>query len=197
MKQERSSFEKKEAPMTKVGSSIAETSEQGQATLNEGYVEGEMLSISKTLVTLPSFLGHQEFNSEIVPLPVTNGDKNPKTLDSMAQGIMQQTFNIPMNLEEIRDCKTFLWEKLLDKWGVRKQLLKETLPSKELCKVSTYAKAEGDKGNTTLKVKKDSHLNQAILDTGAWVSIVTKETWIKWGKRALTSTRMGLQLADG
>ena len=63
--------------------------------------------------------------------------------------------------------------------------------------MSTYAKAKGDKGNTTLKIKKDSHLHQAILDTGAGVSIVTKETWIKWGKRALTSTRMGLQLADG
>ena len=79
---------------------------------------------------------------------------------------------------------------------MRKQHLKEKLPSKELCKVSTYAKAEEDKGNTTLKIKKDSHLHQAILDIEAGVSIVTKETWIKWGKRALASTRMGLQLAD-
>ena len=63
--------------------------------------------------------------------------------------------------------------------------------------MSTYAKVEGDKGNTTLKIKKDSHLHQAILETGAGVSIITKETWIQWGKRALTSTRMGLQLADG
>ena len=102
-----------------------------------------------------------------------------------------------MTLEELRDCKPSLWEKLLEKWGVRKRLLKEALPSKELCKVNTYAKAEGDKDNTTLNVRKDSHLHQAILDTGAGVSIVTKETWIKWGKRALTSTRMGLQLADG
>ena len=86
-----------------------------------------------------------------------------------------------MTLEEIKDCKPSLWEKLLENWGVRKQVLKETLPSKELCKVSTYAKAKGDKGNTTLKVKKDSHLHQAILETGAGVSIVTKETWIKWG----------------
>ena len=89
MKQERSSFEMKEAPMTKVGSSIAETSEQGQIELNEGDVEGEMVSISKTLATLPSYLGHQEFNSEIFPLPLTNADRYPKTLDSVAQGIMQ------------------------------------------------------------------------------------------------------------
>ena len=88
-----------------------------------------MVSISKTLATLPSYLGHQEFNFEIVPLPVTNEDRYPKTLDSVAQGIMQQTFNIPMTLEEIRDCKPPLWEKLLDKWGVKDQPLKETIPS--------------------------------------------------------------------
>ena len=109
MKQERSSFEMKEAPMTEVGSSIAETCEQGQIESNEGDVEGEMVSISKTLATLPSYLGHQEFNSEIVPLPVTNGDRYPKTLDLVVQGIMQQTFNIPMTLEEIRGCKPSLW----------------------------------------------------------------------------------------
>ena len=143
-----------------------------------------MVSISKTLVTLPSYLGHQEFNSEIVPLPIDHWDRYPKTLESIAQGIMQQTFNIPMTLEEIRDCKPPLWDKLLEKWGVKIQLLKETIKSQELCKMSTYAKAEGDKGNTTLKVKKDSHLHQAILDLGAEVSIITKEIWIQWSKRA-------------
>ena len=120
MKQEWSSFEMKEASMIEVGSSVVETCEQGQIVSNEGDVEGELVSISKTLATLPSYLGHQEFNSEIVPLPVTNGDRYPKTLDSVAQGIMQQTFNIPMTLEEIRDCKPSLWEKLLENWGVRK-----------------------------------------------------------------------------
>ena len=115
MKQEWSSFEKKEAPMIEVGSSIVETFEQEQIESIEGDMEGELVSISKTLATLPSYLGHQEFNSEIVPLPVTNGDRYPKTLDLIAQGIMQQTFNIPMTLEEIRDCKPFLWEKLLEK----------------------------------------------------------------------------------
>ena len=69
----------KEAPMTEVGPSLAETSEQSQTELNEGDMEGEMVSISKTLAPLPSYLGHQEFNSEIVPLPVTNGERYPKT----------------------------------------------------------------------------------------------------------------------
>ena len=115
----------KEAPMIEVGSSIAETCEQSQTELNEG----EMVSISKTLATLPSYSGHQEFNSEIVPLPDTNSEKFPKTLNSIAQGIMQQTFNIPMTLEEIRDCKPPLWAKLLEKWGVKEQLLKKAIPS--------------------------------------------------------------------
>ena len=78
MKQEWSSFEMKEAPMTEVDSSIAKTCEQSQTKLNEEDGEGEMVSISKTLATLPSYLGHQEFNSEIVPLPVTNGDSEKK-----------------------------------------------------------------------------------------------------------------------
>ena len=81
-------------------------------------MEGEMVSKSKTLATLPSYLGHQEFNSEIVPLPVINGKNLPKIVDLVAQGIMQQTFNIPMTLEEIRDYKPPLWAKLLEKWGV-------------------------------------------------------------------------------
>ena len=54
-----------------------------------------------------------------------------------------------MTLEEIRDCKPPLWAKVLEKWGVKEQLLKETIPSQELCKMSTYAKAEGDNGNMT------------------------------------------------
>ena len=78
----------KEALMTKVGSSLAETNEKIE--LNEGDMEGEMVSISITLATLPFYLGHQEFNSEIVSLPITNGEKFPQTLDSVAQGITQQ-----------------------------------------------------------------------------------------------------------
>ena len=69
-------------------------------------------------------------------------------------------------------------------FGVKNQLLKETMPSQELCKMSTHAKAKGDKGKTTLKVNKDTHLHQAILDTGARVSIITKETWMQWGKKS-------------
>ena len=48
-----------------------------------------------------------------------------------------------------------------------------------------------------LKLTKNFKKHLAVLDTRARVSIITKETWKKWGKRALTSTSMGLQLADG
>ena len=102
-----------------------------------------------------------------------------------------------MTLKQIGECKPSLWIKLLEKWGVKEHLLKKTLPYQELCKMSTYAKVEGDKGNTTLKVKKDTHQHLAILDIGVGVSIITKETWKSWGKISLTSTQMGLQLADG
>ena len=71
--------------------------------------------------------------------------------------------------------------------------LQDEVPqSKELCKVSTYAKTKGEKGNTTLKIKKDTHQHLAIVDMGTRVSIITKETWKLLGKRALTSTHMGL-----
>ena len=44
--------------MTEVGSSIVETCEQEQVESIEGNMEGELVSISKTLATLPSYLGH-------------------------------------------------------------------------------------------------------------------------------------------
>ena len=37
----------------------------------------------------------------------------------------------------------------------------------------------------------------AVLDSGARISIATKEIWQKWGALALKKTRMELQLADG
>ena len=40
-------------------------------------------------------------------------------------------------------------------------------------------------------------VSTAILDSGAGVSIATKLMWEKWGKPAIRSTRMRLQLADG
>lgn len=64
-----------------------------------------------------------------------------------------------------------------------------------LNKVGKYC--EDDEGNTTLPVKIEKVISTAILDSGARVSIATKTIWAKWGKPAITQTRMNLQLADG
>ena len=48
-----------------------------------------------------------------------------------------------------------------------------------------------------LPVQVDKVKTLAILDTGAGISIATKEMWIKWGKLSLRKTQMELQLADG
>ena len=53
-----------------------------------------------------------------------------------------------------------------------------------------------DEGNTTLPLEMASIVSTAILDSGAGISIATKSIWEKWGKPALRSTCMNLQLAD-
>ena len=75
--------------------------------------------------------------------------------------------------------------------------IEPTIAPEHLCKLSQYVKAENDKGNASLQISVNAIKSLAILDTGAGVSIITKETWEKWGKDPLQPTRMGLQLADG
>ena len=53
-----------------------------------------------------------------------------------------------------------------------------------------------DDGNTTLPVELSCIKSVAILDSGAGISIATKDIWEKWGKPAVR-THMHLQLADG
>ena len=53
-------------------------------------------------------------------------------------------------------------------------------------------------GNTTLHVEFNRVKTKAILDSGVGITIATKAIWEKWGKPAIRSTRMKLQLvADG
>ena len=70
MKQERASFEEKEAPLTKIGSSLMGTSEQTKPKIEGKELEMDIASISKTLVALPSYLGHHDPGSKIIPLHV-------------------------------------------------------------------------------------------------------------------------------
>ena len=118
------------------------------------------------LATLPSYLGHHDLRSKIIPLPIPRELPQYDSLDSMAQRFLQQTFNVPMTLYDIKRFKPQLWSKLLKKMDVHCNLKDEVPQSKELCKVSTYAKAEEEKGNTTLKIKKDTHHHLAIFDIG-------------------------------
>ena len=63
-------------------------------------------------------------------------------------------------------------------------------------KVGQYC--EDDQGNATLPMEINDVVSMAILDSGAGVSIATKLMWEKWGKPAIRSTQMHLQLvADG
>src|SRR5271156_2854577 len=71
---------------------------------------------------------------------------------------------------------------------------KQVLPV-PLNKVGKYY--EDDEGNATLPMEIGKIVSTAILDSGAGVSIATKSIWEKWGKPAIRSTRMHLQLADG
>lgn len=62
-------------------------------------------------------------------------------------------------------------------------------------KVGDYC--EGEEGNTTLPVEYNGVKTKAILDSGAGIATLTKQTWEKWGKHAIRETRMKLQLANG
>ena len=50
-------------------------------------------------------------------------------------------------------------------------------------KVGGYC--EDDEGNTTLRVEIEKLVSVAILDSGAGISIATKDIWVKWGKPAI------------
>ena len=164
------------ASFFELGSSLAETQKETERVMMEEEPETEQGSVSKTMAELPSYLGRYEQGSEILQLPLPRQEIKQESLDSLAQKLLQQTFMVPMTLREIHEHKPQLWNRLLEQMNIpciARESKEE--PSKELCKVSTYAKAEGDKGNTTLKLSKENHHHLAILDTGAGVSIITKE----------------------
>ena len=106
-----------------------------------------------------------------------------------------------LTLKEALRFKPELWDQMQKQLGYENQEGKSymervqgdmsSFTPQAFCKLSRYVKAEGDKGNTTLKLTVNAVNSVAVLDTGAGVSIITKETWVKWGKRASIKTRMG------
>ena len=126
-------------------------------------------------------------------------------VDTLAHDLLDQKMQVTLPLGEIFRLRPALWEQIASRLktlvpGDTNQESKEPKREKEcpeICKMSQYVRAEGDKGNTTLKLEVNQVKTEAILDTGAGISIITKQTWKKWGEITLLKTRMGLQLADG
>ena len=61
-----------------------------------------------------------------------------------------------------------------------------------LNKVGQYN--DGEDTNTTLPVELNGCKHIAVLDSGAGITIATKNTWEQWGKPALRQSRMKLQV---
>ena len=194
-KRRKASFSDKTAPISIVGSSVS--LEQGS--------EPEVLEDdrrSNTLATLPSYLGQRDDQSVLIPIPSPQINCPKGSLDELVERLMTQKFRVELTLKEIAELKPDLWQHLAGKLSGKPPQLRalnedEVTAKQELCKMSQYVKTEGDKGNTTLRLQVNGVTTTAILDTGAGVSIITKPTWLNWGRKALVKTRMGLQLVDG
>lgn len=195
------------ASLSLVGPSISESDEEDEAKSEMGSKQDESLaSISCTLATLPSYIGMHEDRSEILPIPITSQPNVQKLSNFDGSELLQAPISITTTLEEILQFKPKLWDQIQTKLHRKKSKGLTKLPEphipfpsepEQLCKVSQYVKTKMDKGNVTLKISVNDVTNEAILDTRAGISIITKETWETWDKRALRKTCLGLQLANG
>lgn len=157
---------------------------------------------SNTLATLPSYLGQRDNQSVLIPIPSPQINYPKGSLDKLVERLMTQKFHVELTLKEIAELKPDLWQHLAGKLSGKPPQLgalnEEELNAKQhLCKMSQYVKTNGDKGNTIVRLQVNGVTTTTILDTGAGISIITKPTWLKWGRTTLVKTRMGLQLADG
>ena len=165
-----------------------------------------------TLRTMPSYLGAYEAHSQIMRVPSMR-KMLPKEKDTLnLQALMSAPVTCTLPLTDLLKVKPELWDevalcltgqeskgKLLGLKDLLKEhslgdMLKQHTPV-PINKVGEYS--EGDRGNTTLPLEFEKIISTAILDSGAGISIATKEVWKKWGKPAVRTTRMNLQLADG
>ena len=124
------------------------------------------------------------------------------------QTLMSTPVPCMLPLEDLLRAKPEIWEEVAKRMGfTRTRMNHKTLETQKtpketkppilvpLNKVGKYC--EDDEGNMTLPVQIENVKSIAILDSGAGVSIATRTIWEKWGKPAIRSTRMNLQLADG
>lgn len=165
-------------------------------------------SQANTLATLPSYVENTEMGSKILPIPLSE-HISPKAEDTLnLQAIMSAPVTATLPLMEFLPK---LWEqvsKLLRnkgylvnknfKMGQQKEIVLDSPIQKvSLNKLNNHGRFKAKNGHTTLPVQVLNVKTFAILDTGAGISIATKEIWQKWGAIALNKTRMELQLADG
>ena len=166
-------------------------------------------SISRSLRTLPPYMGEYEAKSDIMAVPSQRMTKRGNLDTRGLIEILSTPVTCTITLAELLRIKPEMWVNVgecLKKFGIKNpaQRIKEGLDEIKkpgntrpvpLNRVGEYC--EGEDGNTTLPVEFQGVTTMAILDSGAGVAIATKEMWKTWGKPAIRSTRMKLQLADG
>jgi len=165
--------------------------------------------VTNTLATLPSYIEITETGTEILPLPYSKQITPEEKYTLNLHLVLNNRVIATLPLMELLKVKLKLWSQvshMLQKRGYAlgdESVTVENLPAMQgtivqkvpLNKVNKYEKNGKDKENSMLPIKMDMVKTMAILDTGAGISIATKEMWIKWGKRALQKTRMDPQLA--
>ena len=173
--------------------------------------ENDNCSQANTLATLPSYVGNTEIGSEILPIPLSS-HITPHAKDTLnLHAIMSAPVTATLPLMDFLRVKPELWEQvsrlLINKgYSIGKHFYPmkqaESVPESFLEKISlnklnNHGKFKSENGHTTLPVRVLNVKTFAVLDSGAGISIATKEIWQKWGALALKKTRMELQLADG
>ncbi len=154
-------------------------------------------------------MGEYEAKSDIMAVPSQRMTKKEDLDTRDLIKILSTPITCTITLAELLRIKPEMWANVgecLRKFGIKNpaQKIREGLDKIEkpsntrpvpLNRVGEYC--EGEDGNTTLHVEFQGVTTMANLDSGALVAIATKEMWKTWGKPALRSTRMKLQLADG
>lgn len=163
-------------------------------------------SQANILATLPSYIGKTENGTKILRIPLFE-HIIPKASETRSlQAILSAPITATLPLMDFLKVKPKLWaqvSKLLRHRGyfknghVNQEQGKIPVPESHIQKVSlnklnNVGKYKVDKGNSMLPVQVNKVKTLAILDTGARISIATREMWIKWGKLSLRKTRMEL-----
>ena len=143
-------------------------------------------SISRSLRTLPPYMGEDEEKSDIMVVPSQRMTKK-ENLDTRGLiEILSTPVTCTITLAELLRIKSEMWANVgecLKKFGIKNpaQKIREGLDEIEkpsntrpvpLNRVGEYC--EGEDGNTTLPVEFQGVTNMAILDSGAGVAMTTK-----------------------